>query len=337
MRDPHEVLGVPRDASQVEVSAAYRALSLRYDPDKHGAADPALRELAAERFHEVQIAYRALASSEDGPVVAAPTETIPPPERPEERERAAPRSGGQVRTPLGEVLVAMGAVSEPKVRVALRHQERGDRRRIGEILAAIHACRPGDVLRALGQQRGMPVVDLDLFHVPVRLAEIVPYRVALELGVVPVKEDSDGLLLAIGDPDRRPLEAALSSRFGRRVTLALVEPRFLASALNSATYGFGPPGGWEKRTLWNRFWQFVEEYPLGPIDWVWAMISKRLPGLSGPAFIVLLVGTVFGIIIASATELGPVRWLGLVPLFVTLAVAGVYRVIRNAIVRRIHK
>ena len=56
MRDPYEVLGVPRGASDDEIKKAYRKLSRKYHPDANiNNPDKASAE---ERFKEVQQASR---------------------------------------------------------------------------------------------------------------------------------------------------------------------------------------------------------------------------------------------------------------------------------------
>lgn len=54
MRDPYDVLGISRDATEEEVKKAYRRMAKKYHPDVNKAAD------AAERFKEVQNAYDAI-------------------------------------------------------------------------------------------------------------------------------------------------------------------------------------------------------------------------------------------------------------------------------------
>ena len=62
MRDPYEVLGVSRDASDDEIKKAYRAKCKRWHPDLN-PNDPT----AEEHFKEVQAAYDAITKGETGP------------------------------------------------------------------------------------------------------------------------------------------------------------------------------------------------------------------------------------------------------------------------------
>jgi DnaJ-class molecular chaperone len=52
MRDPYEVLGVTKKASEAEIKKAFRALAKKHHPDKH-ANDPK----AVKRFQEISAAY----------------------------------------------------------------------------------------------------------------------------------------------------------------------------------------------------------------------------------------------------------------------------------------
>ena len=61
MRDPYEVLGVPKNATQDEIKAAYRKLAKQYHPDKY-VGNP-LADLAAEKFKEINEAYETLSGN----------------------------------------------------------------------------------------------------------------------------------------------------------------------------------------------------------------------------------------------------------------------------------
>ena len=66
MKDPYEVLGIQRGASDEEIKKAYRAKCKRWHPDLN-PNDPT----AEEHFKEVQAAYDAITKGDTGPTAGA--------------------------------------------------------------------------------------------------------------------------------------------------------------------------------------------------------------------------------------------------------------------------
>lgn len=64
MKDPYEVLGIPRNASDDEVKRAYRELSRKYHPDTY--ANNPLSDLAEDKFKEIQEAYHEIMDMRSG-------------------------------------------------------------------------------------------------------------------------------------------------------------------------------------------------------------------------------------------------------------------------------
>jgi len=60
LKDPYTVLNVPQNASQEEIKKAYRELANKYHPDKVHHLGDEFRELAEQRFKEIEEAYREL-------------------------------------------------------------------------------------------------------------------------------------------------------------------------------------------------------------------------------------------------------------------------------------
>jgi len=59
-RDPYEILGVDKKASQQEIKKAYRQLANTYHPDKVAHLGDEFKALAEKRFKEIQQAYEKL-------------------------------------------------------------------------------------------------------------------------------------------------------------------------------------------------------------------------------------------------------------------------------------
>src|SRR5437588_12134470 len=59
MRDPYDILGVSKNASEAEIKKAFRGLAKKHHPDKH-AGD----KTAQKRFQEISGAYDILGDKE---------------------------------------------------------------------------------------------------------------------------------------------------------------------------------------------------------------------------------------------------------------------------------
>lgn len=64
MKNPYEILGIDKNATDEQVKEAYRALAKKYHPDQY--ADNALADLASEKMKEINEAYDAIVNSRRG-------------------------------------------------------------------------------------------------------------------------------------------------------------------------------------------------------------------------------------------------------------------------------
>ncbi len=64
MKDPYQVLGVSRDASDEDIKKAYRDLARKYHPDKYRDSD--LAEVATEKMQEINQAYDEIKNERSG-------------------------------------------------------------------------------------------------------------------------------------------------------------------------------------------------------------------------------------------------------------------------------
>ena len=64
MKDPYEVLGIPRTATDDEVKTAYRTMARKYHPDNY--TDNPLSDLAQEKMQEINEAYDTIVRMRQG-------------------------------------------------------------------------------------------------------------------------------------------------------------------------------------------------------------------------------------------------------------------------------
>jgi type IV pilus assembly protein PilB len=150
--------------------------------------------------------------------VSAPKPNTAPP--------GAEPAGG--RRLLGQILKARGVVREGQIQEGLA-QQRKHGGMIGQCLVELNHCTKLDVARALAEQSGLEIVDLD---------KVVPEKAALALvdasaahtfGVLPLRVEGRTLVVAIADPLNSAVIEDLRFTTGVEVRAALGEAEKLAA------------------------------------------------------------------------------------------------------------
>jgi len=100
---------------------------------------------------------------------------------------------------LGELLVAAGLITEEQLQNVLRDQAASGRL-LGDILVDRGYASESDVAKAVGQQLGVPFVDLDTYEPAPDARELVPEVVARAHEVVPLFAMDGRLNVALADP-----------------------------------------------------------------------------------------------------------------------------------------
>lgn len=105
----------------------------------------------------------------------------------------------QLRTRLGDMLVAAGVLTEKQLEWALE-QQKSSYKRLGEILIESGLVGEEDIAEARALQMEMPYVDLENVKVPDYVVQLVPEGVARTYNVVPLHATDDRLAIATANP-----------------------------------------------------------------------------------------------------------------------------------------
>ena len=103
------------------------------------------------------------------------------------------------RRPIGQILIEKGMVSEQQLKQALQLQARQGGV-LGQILIDLGFITEEDRLKALAEQSGMDVVELDQIEIPDEVLQKVSPSVANIYRLVPVSFEDNILTVAMADP-----------------------------------------------------------------------------------------------------------------------------------------
>jgi len=100
---------------------------------------------------------------------------------------------------IAEILLSVGLISTKQAEEALASAER-DSKSLTEVLVSNEVMSELDVLKALANQFGMEMVNLESMEISREMADAIPGDVARRYNVVPIYRTDSTLRVAIGDP-----------------------------------------------------------------------------------------------------------------------------------------
>ena len=135
-----------------------------------------------------------------------------------------------MRKQLGQMLIEAGAIDEATLRTALADQRRWGRP-LGRTLVELRLIREEDLVRVLGQQLGLPSVDLDRVNIPKTVCDLVPGNLAFQHNIMPFAQPMKFLDVAMLDPTNLGIVDELRIRTQLNIRPYLAGPKMIERAL----------------------------------------------------------------------------------------------------------
>jgi type IV pilus assembly protein PilB len=106
---------------------------------------------------------------------------------------------GPEKRPLGDILIQSGLIGPTELANALEVQKASGHR-LGEVLVAMGYLTESDVARAIAGQLGIQFVPDHELQVDIAYARLIPPSVARKTSALPLREEGECLLVAMSDP-----------------------------------------------------------------------------------------------------------------------------------------
>jgi hypothetical protein len=140
---------------------------------------------------------------------------------------------------MGEWLVSAGLLNTAQLKEALRAQ-RAARGRLGEVLTAMGLVTEDQILMCLSAQYDMPIADLEKAHPEPAALRLVSHAYAQSHLFLPISITHSEIHVICSDPiDVRPSDE-LTRVTGKRIRMQLSSPTGLYRAINRCYLDFQP-------------------------------------------------------------------------------------------------
>ncbi len=120
------------------------------------------------------------------------------------------------KLPIGKILLQQKAITQEQLGQALERQQR-EGGRLASNLLAMGLAGEVDLLRALGEQLGVPAVDLTRTVIPLKALDVIPEKVAVDTGILPLHVEHDRVILGMANPMDQQVIDEVSFVTGKKI------------------------------------------------------------------------------------------------------------------------
>ena len=133
---------------------------------------------------------------------------------------------------IGTLLLDRGLISDIQLAEAIAEQQRTGER-LDHALVRLGFVRPHEVLEAIGQQFGMPIVDLTSIEVDESTLRMLPPKLVFKQRCVPIRRTGNALQIATCDPFELSAFDELKLLTGVPIELVLAEERDISKFIRT--------------------------------------------------------------------------------------------------------
>ncbi|MGA1393293.1 MAG: GspE/PulE family protein, partial [Phycisphaerales bacterium] len=133
---------------------------------------------------------------------------------------------------IGTLLLDRGMISDAQLAEAIAEQQRTGER-LDHALVRLGFVRPHEVLEAIGQQFGMPIVDLTSIEVDEATLRMLPPKLVFKQRCVPIRRTGTALQIATCDPFELSAFDELKLLTGVPIELVLAEERDISKFIRT--------------------------------------------------------------------------------------------------------
>ena len=131
----------------------------------------------------------------------------------------------------GQILLQKGYVTPDQLRKARDINRENPRMSISEVLISMNVTPEINILSALAERMGYPLIEGNIFIEDADIIKMVPEKIARKHNIIPLKMDKGRLLVAVRDPTNMEVELDVKAASGKDVAYALATADSIKNAI----------------------------------------------------------------------------------------------------------